>query len=71
MPVYLDCNATAPLEPRVREEMLRFQTVELKPSNTVLSHRDSQEAPIWANGSAKAEMPLHRVLFLTSSKGGG
>ena len=24
MPVYLDCNATAPLEPRVREEMLRF-----------------------------------------------
>jgi cysteine desulfurase len=28
MPVYLDCNATAPMEPRVCDEILRYMTVE-------------------------------------------
>src|SRR5262245_50694791 len=28
MPVYLDCNATAPLDPRVQEEVLRYMSVE-------------------------------------------
>src|ERR1700694_870564 len=28
MAVYLDCNATAPIEPRVREEVVRFMTEE-------------------------------------------
>ncbi len=28
MPVYMDCNATTPIEPRVRDEVLRFMTEE-------------------------------------------
>jgi hypothetical protein len=47
-----------------------IQTVELKPSNTVLPHRDSQEVPICANGSANVEMPLHRASVFSSSNGG-
>jgi hypothetical protein len=47
-----------------------IQTVELKPSNTVVPHRDSQEVPICANGSANVEMSLHRASVFTSSNGG-
>jgi cysteine desulfurase len=28
MPVYLDCNATTPIEPRVKEAVIRFLTEE-------------------------------------------
>ena len=28
MPVYLDCNATTPIEPQVQEEVRRYMTIE-------------------------------------------
>jgi hypothetical protein len=54
-----------------RYRPLAIQTAELKPSNTLFPHRSSQEAPIWANGSAKEEIPPQCASAFTSTTGGG